>query len=102
MPRPKLTGITVIPWMPMTACDTTTAVCRSEGKTETYSVEAGNAELRQHLARLTRASRCFSRCPFAFECAPRVFVDCFNRRQLFKPRFPAYPVQLIDFVGPLC
>ena len=33
----------------------------SQGKTDTYSVEAGNAELRHYLARLARSTRCFSR-----------------------------------------
>ena len=34
----------------------------AEGKSQTYSVEGGNAELRNYLARLGRLSRCFSRC----------------------------------------
>ena len=34
----------------------------SEGKTDTYSVEGNNAELRHYLARLARSSRCFARC----------------------------------------
>jgi IS1 family transposase len=31
-------------------------------KSETYSVEGVNAELRHYLTRLARKSRCFSRC----------------------------------------
>jgi IS1 family transposase len=38
----------------------------STGKADTYSVEADNAELRHYLA---RKSRCFSRYPYALECA---------------------------------
>lgn len=72
----------------------------SAGKADTYSVEADNAELRHYLARLARRSRCFSRCPYALECALRVFVYCFNRRQLHKQRFPTYPAHLIDFLSP--
>jgi insertion element IS1 protein InsB len=72
----------------------------SLGKAETYSVEADNAELRHYLARLARKSRCFSRCPQALECAVRLFVYCFNHRQLHKQRFPAYPAHLMDFVSP--
>jgi hypothetical protein len=34
-------------------------------KSQTYSVEADNAELRHYLARLVRKSRCFSRCIYA-------------------------------------
>jgi len=41
----------------------------SEGKTDTYSVEGDNAELRHYLARLARSSRYFSRCPHALKCA---------------------------------
>jgi IS1 family transposase len=41
----------------------------SEGKTDTYSVEGDNAELRHYMARLARKSRCFSRCPHALCCA---------------------------------
>ena len=32
------------------------------GKSETFSVEGDNAELRHYLARLGHRSRCFSRC----------------------------------------
>ena len=73
----------------------------SEGKTDTYSVEGDNAELRHYLARLARSSRCFSRCPYARECALRLFVYCYNRRQLYKQRFPAYPAHINDFLDPL-
>ena len=41
----------------------------SQGKTDTYSVEGDNAELRHYLARLGRRSRCFSRCPEALKAA---------------------------------
>jgi IS1 family transposase len=60
----------------------------SEGKADTYSVEADNAELRHYLARLARKSRCFSRCPHALECALRylsiasIVVNCINSASL--------------------
>lgn len=72
----------------------------SQGKTDTYSVEGDNAELRHYLARLARKSRCFSRCPYALQCALRMFVYAFNRRQLHKRRFPSYPAHVMDFIGP--
>jgi len=72
----------------------------SVGKSDTYSVEADNAELRHYLARLARSSRCFSRCPYALECALLLFVYCFNSRQLRKRTHPAYPVHLSDFISP--
>jgi insertion element IS1 protein InsB len=73
----------------------------SQGKSETYSVEGDNAELRHYLARLARKSRCFSRCPYALECALRLFVHCFNSRQLYKHQYPSYPAHVIDFLPPL-
>lgn len=72
----------------------------SDGKSDTYSVEANNAEFRHYLARLARSSRCFSRCPHALACALRLFVYCFNSRQLHKRAFPAYPAHLSNFVSP--
>jgi IS1 family transposase len=70
----------------------------SDGKSETYSVEADNAEMRHYLARLARSSRCFSRCPYALQCAMRLFVYCYNQRQLKSRQYPAYSFHLIDFV----
>jgi IS1 family transposase len=72
----------------------------SEGKSETYSVEADDAELRHYLARLARKSRCFSRCPYALECALRLFSFACNSRQLYQQRYPNYPAHVMDFVSP--
>jgi IS1 family transposase len=69
-------------------------------KSQTYSVEADNAELRHYLARLVRKSRCFSRCIHALWRAVKLFVFAWNRRQLFKCRFPKYPAHVRDFVYP--
>jgi IS1 family transposase len=70
----------------------------SYGKRDTYSVEGDNAELRHYLARLARKSRCFSRCPEALFCAIKLFIHCFNKRQLFKQRFPHYTAHVFQFV----
>ena len=70
----------------------------SQGKTDTYSVEGDNAELRHYLARLARRSRCFSRCPEALKAALKLFMYCFNRRQLHKQRFPNYSAHVFQFV----
>ena len=72
----------------------------SEGKRDTYAVEAGNAELRHYLARLARRSRCFSRCIDALRNAVKLFVYAFNRRQLFKRPYPSYPAHVFQFVIP--
>lgn len=69
------------------------------GKRETYSVEGVNADLRHYLARLARASRCFSRSIEALRTALRLFVFAHNRRQLHLRRYPAYPAHLLDFVS---
>ena len=72
----------------------------SEGKTNTYSVEADNAELRHYLARLARKSRCFSRCPVALCYALLLFIFAFNSRQLYKQQYPNYPAHVFQFVTP--
>jgi hypothetical protein len=66
----------------------------SEGKTDPYAVEGDNAELRHYLARLARSARGFARCPSALECALRLFVYCYTRRQLDKQLYPAYPAHI--------
>ena len=71
-------------------------------KSETYSVEGDTAELRHSLARLARPSRCFSRCIHALRRAVRLFVWCWNQRQLWKQHLPRYHAHLIQFVSPLC
>ena len=67
-------------------------------KSETYRVEGDNSELRHYLARLVRASRCFSRSLPALRRAIKCFVFAWNRRQLYHQRFPKYPAHLIQFV----
>ncbi len=71
------------------------------GKSETFSVEGDNAELRHYLARLARKSRCFSRCLWALTRAVGLFVYAWNRRQRFKRRFPKLPAHVCDFVTDL-
>ena len=72
------------------------------GKSQTYSVEGGNADLRHYLARLGRRSRCFSRCAEALRRAVFLFVHCFvhcyNARQLWQQAHPKYKAAVIDFL----
>ena len=71
----------------------------SQGKTDTYSVEGDNAELRHYPARLARRSRCFSRCIEALEWAVRTFIySSFNLRQLYKQSFLNYPAHVFQFI----
>ncbi len=70
------------------------------GKSQTYSVEADNAELRHYLARLSRKSRCFSRSIDALRRAVKLFVYAWNRRQLQRRAYPSYIWHVMDFVCP--
>jgi hypothetical protein len=67
-------------------------------KSETYAVEAVNADPRHYLARLGGRSRCFSRCIRALRRAVDLFVRCYNARQLRKRRYPQYPTSLATFI----
>ena len=67
-------------------------------KRETYSVEAGNPNLRHYMKRLAPKSRCFSRKVQALQKHMRLFVYCYNQRQIMKPNFPKYSAHLIDFL----
>ena len=62
-------------------------------QSETYSVEADNAELRHYLTRLARRSRCFSRCIAWLNRHLKAFAHAWNLRQLYNRSFP-----FIDFV----
>ena len=68
------------------------------GKSQTFSVEGDNAELRHYLARLGRRNRCFSRCLWALGRAVALFVYAWNKRQRFKRAFPKAPAPVCDFV----
>ena len=71
-----------------------------DDKSETYSVEADNAELRHYLARLARRSRCFSRCIEALRRAVKLLIYAWNGRQLLKRRYPKYPAHVMEFACP--
>lgn len=70
-------------------------------KKETYSVEAVNADLRHYLKRLARKSRCFSRRLDALSRNIRLFVYCYNQRQLMQRLYPKYSFHLIEFLCPV-
>jgi len=67
-------------------------------KSETYSVEADNAELRHYLTRLTRRSRCFSRCIAWLNRHLKAFAHAWNLRQLHNRAHPYNKKHVIDFV----
>jgi len=65
-------------------------------KSQAYSVEGTNADLRHYLARLARRSRCFSRCIHALRRAVDLFVRCYNAPQLRRREYPRYPALITD------
>jgi len=67
-------------------------------KSQTFSVEGENAELRHYLARLHRSTRCFSKCLDALRRAVDLFVHFWNLRQLRQRAHPQYPINLVDCV----
>ena len=54
-------------------------------KSETYTVEGGNADLRHSLARSVRKSCCFSRSIDALRRALKLLIWTYNRRRISLP-----------------
>ena len=69
-------------------------------KSETYSVEGSNTDLRHFLACLRCKSRYFSRCEIALRTVVNLFVFANYRCQFFKQQFPNYTFDLMDFATP--
>ena len=70
-------------------------------KSQTYSVEGANAEIRHYLGRLHRKSRCFCRNLEALRQAFWLFVHCYNKRCLFwhnKPKLKRANIGLAQFL----
>jgi len=67
-------------------------------KSETYSVEGGNAELRHYLTRLVRKSRCFSRSLAWLNRHVKAFAHAWNQRQLHNRARPFDKKHVIEFV----
>ncbi len=53
-------------------------------KSDTFSVESINADLRHYMEVLTRKSRCFCRSMETLEAVVAVFVDAFNKFGAYK------------------
>ena len=70
-------------------------------KSQTFSVEGVNAQLRHYLARIGRESRCFSRCLHALRRAVDLFVFCWNQRQKQRRKNPKYPAHVVDYAAML-
>jgi IS1 family transposase len=91
-------GLNVYPTLMYTLKNDKAVHTVAPGKSQTYTVEAVNADLRHYLARLNRKSRCFSRCLEALRKAVQLFVYCYNRRRLLKQRYPKLKTALTDFL----
>ena len=74
----------------------------NDNKSQTYSVEAVNADMRHYLARLARRNRCFCRKIESLRQAFWLFVYCYNRRRLLLQRHPKLKPTLMEFLPPLC
>ncbi len=70
-------------------------------KSQTYSMEGDNAELRHYVARLARRSRCFTRSIQALQDAIQLFVYAWNRRQLFRRDHPRYSAHVCSIRLPV-
>jgi IS1 family transposase len=60
------------------------------GKSQTYAVEACNAELRHYIKCLARRTRCFAKQLASLVRRIKLFVHCWNQRQLWRRAFPKY------------
>jgi len=69
------------------------------GKSETYAVEAGNAELRHYLKCLARRTRCFAKCLDSLKRRIKFFIHCWNQRQRYRRAFPNYDRPLFSFAS---
>ncbi len=70
-------------------------------KSQTYSVEGSNAEIRHFLGRLHRRSRCFCRDIDSLRQVFWLFAHCYNKRCLFwhdKPKLKRANIGLAQFL----
>lgn len=72
-------------------------------KSDTYTVEGVNADLRHYIPILARRSRCFPRSLETLKAVVSVFVDAYNRFGRAKNKFKSsgckgeFPLGLVDF-----
>ena len=73
-------------------------------KSDTFTVEGVNADLRHYIPILARRSRCFPRSLETLRAVVEVFVDAYNRfgqaKFAYRQRRPrgAFPFALVDFI----
>ena len=70
-------------------------------KSQTYSVEGSNAEIRHYLGRLHRRSRCFCRSVEALQRVFWLFAYCYNQRCLLwhdRPKLKQANIGIAQFL----
>ena len=73
-------------------------------KSDTFTVEGGNADLRHYIPVLARRSRCFARTLETLQAVVEVFVGAYNRfgaaNHAYRQRRPTggFPFALVDFL----
>ena len=73
-------------------------------KSDTYTVEGVNADLRHYIPILARRSRCFARSLETLQAVMDVFVEAYNRFGRAKHRYrlihenSVFPFALVDFL----
>ena len=70
-------------------------------KSQTYTVEGVNADLRCYVSCLLRRNRCFARSVAALKRLLRLFVTTYNRFRIFRYQHANRPAALIDFLPAL-
>lgn len=71
------------------------------GKSQTYSVESVNSDLRCYVPSLDRRGRCFPRCSKALHRLLVLFITAYNRCCLFRRQHPQRPVHPVNFLPTL-
>ena len=71
------------------------------GKSQTYTIEGTNADLRCYVPPLDRRSRCFPRHKQKLKDLMRLFLFCYNRCCLFRHKHPERNVFPSDFLPAL-
>ena len=79
-------------------------VRNARDKSDTYTVEGVNADLRHYIPILARRSRCFARTLETLRAVIEVFIDAYNRfglaKHIYRQLHPARncPLALVDFL----
>lgn len=70
-------------------------------KSQTYTIEGTNADLRCYVPSLDRRGRCFPRRLDRFRSLIRLFLTCYNRCCLFRLLHPKHHAHPSDFLPAL-